>query len=180
MEVIRNKMSTKTKSTNAYVILPTPVGRLTLVATPIGLAAVLWQDDDARRVSLDRGMPTANGMGCGISSEILQMAMQQLAEYFDGSRKQFDLPLDFHGTIFQKSVWAALLGIPYGETRTYAQIAIEIGKPNATRAVGAANGKNPLSIIVPCHRVIGSSGGLTGFAGGLGIKRQLLDLEGAI
>jgi len=108
------------------------------------------------------------------------MAMQQLAEYFDGSRKQFDLPLDFEGTIFQKSVWAALLRIPYGETRTYAQIAIEIGNPNATRAVGAANGKNPLSIIVPCHRVIGSSGGLTGFAGGLGIKRQLLDLERSI
>lgn len=173
-------MSTATKSTNAYVIKHTPVGRLTLVATPIGLAAVLWQDDDARRVSLDHGTATANGMGAGICSEILQMAMQQLAEYFDGSRKQFDLPLDFHGTIFQKSVWAALLRIPYGETRTYAQIAIEIGNPNAKRAVGAANGKNPLSIIVPCHRVIGSSGSLTGFAGGLGIKRQLLDLESSI
>lgn len=157
--------------------MPTPVGTLTLVATPIGLAAVLWQDDDARRVRLDRGTATANGMGSGIRSEILQMAMQQLTEYFDGSRKQFDLPLDFHGTDFQKSVWQALLRIPHGETRTYAQIATEIGNPNATRAVGAANGKNPISIIAPCHRVIGSSGSLTGFAGGLAIKQQLLDLE---
>jgi len=100
-----------------------------------------------------------------------------LKDYFDGKRTSFSLELDLVGTAFQKNVWEALLGIPLGETRSYGQLAKQLGKPRATRAVGAANGRNPISIIVPCHRVIGSNGKLTGFAGGLGIKEHLLRLE---
>ena len=102
---------------------------------------------------------------------------QQLQEYFAGQRQQFDVPLDFEGTEFQKKVWQALLSIPFGETRSYKQIAEQVGSVNAMRAVGAANGKNPISIIVPCHRVVGASGKLVGFAGGLDNKAILLRLE---
>jgi len=105
---------------------------------------------------------------------------QQLTEYFAGTRKRFDLPLDFEGTDFQKAVWQALLTIPFGETRSYRDIAEQIGNVKAVRAVGAANGRNPISIIAPCHRVIGASGDLTGFAGGLKTKELLLRLEGYI
>jgi methylated-DNA-[protein]-cysteine S-methyltransferase len=108
---------------------------------------------------------------------VLLEAERQLAEYFAGTRRTFELPLDFEGTEFQRSVWAALLTIPYGETRSYGQIARQIGRPKAVRAVGAANGRNPLSIVAPCHRVIGASGELTGFAGGLETKEFLLALE---
>jgi methylated-DNA-[protein]-cysteine S-methyltransferase len=109
----------------------------------------------------------------------LTRAVAQLNEYFAGRRTAFDLPLDPHGTPFQQQVWEQLLAIPYGETRSYLDLARKLGNPNATRAVGAANGRNPISIIVPCHRVIGSSGKLTGFAGGLEIKERLLNLESA-
>ena len=112
-------------------------------------------------------------------SSVLLAAEQQLKEYFAGTRHQFELELDFTGTEFQKQVWQALLTIPFGETRSYSQIAQQIGNPKAVRAVGAANGRNPISIIAPCHRVIGASGGLTGFAGGLEAKQYLLALEGA-
>ncbi len=101
-------------------------------------------------------------------------------EYFAGARKAFDLPLDFFGTAFQKRVWFELLNIPFGETRTYGEIAHAIGKPRAFRAVGAANGKNPISIVAPCHRVIGKDGSLTGFAGGLAAKECLLGIEAGI
>ena len=104
--------------------------------------------------------------------------VQQLREYFAGTRTRFELDLDFVGTEFQKQVWAALLTIPFGETRSYSEIARQIGNPSAVRAVGAANGKNPISIVAPCHRVIGASGKLTGFAGGLEAKERLLTLEG--
>lgn len=100
-----------------------------------------------------------------------------MKEYFAGTRNQFELELDFAGTDFQKQVWQALLTIPFGETRSYSQIAEQIGNPKAVRAVGAANGRNPISIIAPCHRVVGASGGLTGFAGGLEAKQYLLTLE---
>jgi methylated-DNA-[protein]-cysteine S-methyltransferase len=109
---------------------------------------------------------------------ILLRAVQQLQEYFSGTRNSFDLELDFAGTDFQKKVWQALLTIPFGETRSYSEIAEQIGNPSAVRAVGAANGKNPISIVAPCHRVIGASGKLTGFAGGLEAKERLLTLEG--
>ena len=102
---------------------------------------------------------------------------RQLRQYFAGERQQFDMPYDTVGTAFQKKVWQALLTIPFGETRSYLQIAEQIGNPKAVRAVGAANGKNPLSIMAPCHRVIGSNGKLTGFAGGLAVKAFLLELE---
>jgi methylated-DNA-[protein]-cysteine S-methyltransferase len=110
---------------------------------------------------------------------VLVETARQLEEYFAGTRKIFTVKLDFAGTDFQRKVWHALLTIPFGETRSYGQIAKQIGQPNAVRAVGAANGQNPIPIIAPCHRVIGSTGKLTGFGGGLPLKAHLLALEGA-
>lgn len=150
--------------------MPSPVGRLTLVASDTGLAAVLWENDDPRRVPLTIAGEDAR-------HPVLREAERQLKQYFAGARTAFDLPLDFHGTDFQKRVWAALLAIPFGETRSYGEIARTLGKPSASRAVGAANGRNPISIIAPCHRVIGAGGQLTGFAGGLKAKAHLLALE---
>jgi methylated-DNA-[protein]-cysteine S-methyltransferase len=152
--------------------VPSPVGKLKLIASPDGLAAILWENDPPGRVRLEVA-------GEDPDHPILKEAERQLADYFAGRRKAFDLKLDFAGTEFQKKVWAALLTIPFGETRTYAEIARQIGAPKAVRAVGAANGRNPISIITPCHRVLGSGGHLTGFAGGLETKAQLLRLEGA-
>jgi len=153
-----------------YKITTTPVGVLTLIASDRGLAAILWQDDSPRRVRLDPRVENAD-------HPLLLQAEQQLQEYFAGTRQRFDLPLDFAGTEFQRKVWAALVSIPFGETRSYKQIAEQIGHPSAMRAVGAANGRNPVSIIAPCHRVIGANGKLTGFAGGLDVKAFLLSLE---
>ena len=149
-----------------------PIGRLTLVATDEGLAGILWENDRPSRVRLN------------IEAEderhpVLVQTERQLEEYFAGKRKAFDVKLDLDGTPFQRKVWRALLTIPFGETRSYGEIARQIGNPRAVRAVGAANGKNPVSIIAPCHRVIGSTGKLTGFAGGLDVKARLLALEGA-
>jgi methylated-DNA-[protein]-cysteine S-methyltransferase len=112
-------------------------------------------------------------------TDVLAAAADQLREYFAGHRRAFDLPLAPEGTGFQQRVWTALLAIPYGQTRSYGQIAAAVGRPAASRAVGAANGRNPIAIIVPCHRVIGSSGQLTGYGGGLPTKRWLLAHEGA-
>jgi methylated-DNA-[protein]-cysteine S-methyltransferase len=156
-----------------FKMIDSPVGRLKLVAAEEGLAAILWANEDPRRVRLG---PLVEDPGHPILAE----AERQLKAYFAGKLRAFSLPLDFKGTEFQKRVWRALLAIPFGETRTYAQIAREIGRPAAFRAVGAANGRNPISIIAPCHRVIGSSGELTGFAGGLAMKQRLLDLEGVV
>ncbi|HLX11038.1 MAG TPA: methylated-DNA--[protein]-cysteine S-methyltransferase [Thermoanaerobaculia bacterium] len=108
----------------------------------------------------------------------LPSVRQQLAEYFAGRRRQFTLPLAPHGTAFERGVWEALVAIPYGETRSYAEVAEAIGRPTACRAVGRANGSNPIAVVIPCHRVIGSDGSLTGYGGGLELKRLLLDLEG--
>jgi methylated-DNA-[protein]-cysteine S-methyltransferase len=107
----------------------------------------------------------------------LKRTVLQLAEYFDGKRHEFDLPLDPRGTPFQKSVWSALQNIPYGTTRSYKDIAVAVGNPKACRAVGMANNKNPISVIIPCHRVLGATGALTGYGGGLDMKRALLELE---
>ena len=110
-------------------------------------------------------------------SGIVGLALDQIAEYLGRRRREFDLPLDVRGTEFQRRMWAAVAGIPYGQTRTYAQIALAIGSPKAVRAVGAANGANPLPLVVPCHRVLGSDGSLTGYGGGLDVKRKLLEME---
>ncbi len=155
----------------AYKKMKSPVGELKLVATPKGLAAILWENDRPQRIRLS---PLAEDE----RHPVLLAVERQLKDYFKGRRKTFSLKLDPAGTHFQKKVWKALLTIPFGETRSYAQIAKQIGNPKAARAVGAANGKNPLSIIAPCHRVIGSDGRLTGFAGGLKAKECLLKLEG--
>ena len=109
---------------------------------------------------------------------VVALALDQIAEYLNSARREFDLPLDLRGTEFQRRVWSAVAGIPYGQTRTYAQIAQAIGKPLALRAVGAANGANPLPLVVPCHRVLGSDGSLTGYGGGLDVKQKLLEMEG--
>lgn len=151
--------------------MPSPVGRLTLVASDKGLTAILWENEKANRVPLAEMHEDAQ-------HPVLRETMRQLQEYFAGTRKSFSVPLDFQGTEFQKKVWNALLTIPFGETRSYADIANQVKSPKAVRAVGAANGKNPISIIAPCHRVIGSNGDLTGFAGGLAAKTLLLSLEG--
>ncbi len=148
----------------------TPVGNLKLVASDRGLTAILWENDKADRVRVPHGIEDADNL-------ILVEAERQLREYFDGQRKSFTVPLDFVGTDFQRKVWQALLTIPFGETRSYGEIARQVGNERAMRAVGAANGKNPISIIAPCHRVIGASGDLTGFAGGLENKKVLLSLE---
>lgn len=154
----------------AYKMMDSPVGRLKLVASDNGLAAILWQNDRPSRVRLGELIEDER-------HPVLVETARQLGEYFAGKRKTFSVALDMRGTRFQKDVWEALLAIPFGETRSYADLAKRLRNPQATRAVGAANGRNPISIIVPCHRVIGSSGKLTGFAGGLDIKALLLDLE---
>lgn len=153
-----------------YKTMPSPVGELTLIASDRGIAAILWENDNPMRVRLQ---PRERDE----KHPLLLKAEAQLKDYFAGKLQKFDLPLDAKGTPFQREVWGALLTIPFGETRSYAEIAKQIGRPKATRAVGAANGKNPLSIIAPCHRVIGSNGKLTGFAGGLEAKACLLDIE---
>jgi methylated-DNA-[protein]-cysteine S-methyltransferase len=158
--------------THSYKIMESPVGALTLVASDKGLTAILWENDDPDRVRLGALVEEPE-------NPFLIETERQLGDYFAGRLAAFTVPLDFRGTDFQKQVWAALLTIPFGETRSYAEIARQIGRPTAFRAVGAANGRNPISIIAPCHRVIGSNGALTGFAGGLAIKEHLLGIETA-
>jgi methylated-DNA-[protein]-cysteine S-methyltransferase len=153
-----------------YKMMESPVGKLKLVASDKGLAAILWENDSPRRVRLGEVVEEER-------HPVLIETERQLGEYFAGKRRDFSIALDVRGTRFQKDVWEALLAIPFGETRSYGELAKQLGNPRATRAVGAANGRNPLSIIVPCHRVVGSSGKLTGFAGGLDAKAHLLGLE---
>jgi methylated-DNA-[protein]-cysteine S-methyltransferase len=154
-----------------YKFVDSPIGTLKLVASDRGLVGIVWEKDRPGRVRLSEVTEDRN-------HPILVKREKQLEEYFRGRRKTFSVPLDMRGTPFQKQVWKALLAIPFGETRSYGQLAKQLGNPNATRAVGAANGRNPIAIIALCHRVIGSSGKLTGFAGGLNVKAHLLSLEG--
>lgn len=149
------------------------MGELRVYASERGVRAVLWPDDQPGRVSgLDAAVEAEAG-----DEPVIDRAASQLAEYFAGGRREFDVALDPEGTEFQKSVWQVLRTIPYGSTMTYGEQARALGDANKARAVGAANGRNPISIIVPCHRVVGSDGSLTGFAGGIDAKRYLLDLE---
>jgi len=156
-----------------YKIVPSPVGKLKLIASDKGLAAILWENDNPRRVRVKADKEDNH-------HPVLLKAEQQLVEYFAGQRQSFSLELDPIGTKFQNDVWRALSAIPFGETRSYAQLAEQLGNPRATRAVGAANGRNPISIVVPCHRVIGSCGQLPRLAGGLEAKALLLQLETAV
>ena len=144
------------------------LGNITLQANEQGLLGIWFETCTTKPLNLGQYDP---------SHPILSRAVNELNEYFSGLRTQFDLPLAATGTEFQHQVWRALVAIPYGETWTYQDLANEIGNPNAVRAVGLANGKNPLSIVVPCHRVIGKNGKLTGYAGGVERKQALLTLE---
>lgn len=152
-----------------YDIHTTPVGQVLAAANDDGLALILFEaGGHFRAPSPDWRRDRA----------ALAPLKAQLDEYFRGERRSFDLPLAPVGTSFQREVWQALLEIPYGETRSYGDIAASVGRPGSARAVGAANGRNPLSIVVPCHRVIGANRSLTGYAGGIETKRRLLNLEG--
>jgi methylated-DNA-[protein]-cysteine S-methyltransferase len=154
------------------VTMDSPVGELRIIAGERGLRAILWGAEDAARIaSIDEADLVEE------RTPLLDRAVAQLQEYFAGTRREFDLALDPLGTPFQQSAWLVLRTIPYGKTISYGQQALQLGDPNKARAVGAANGKNPLSIVVPCHRVIGSGGQLTGFAAGLDVKSWLLDHE---
>jgi methylated-DNA-[protein]-cysteine S-methyltransferase len=157
-------------SVNYRKKVSSPLGTLTLVATDTHLISVTWEEDSHLRVPLPKEIDDQD-------TELLILASVQLSEYFRGERYLFSLPLLPCGTSFQRSVWSALTTIPYGTTWSYAALAGVVGSPRASRAVGLANSKNPLSIVIPCHRIIGKNGTLTGFAGGLEAKRFLLDLE---
>ncbi len=146
-------------------------------SSPVGLLLLAVSERGLVALEFGRGKIPAAWVE---SKEKIVSCARQLEEYFAGRRRRFDLPLDLQGTDFQKRCWQELLKIPYGETRSYADIARAIGNPAAVRAVGLANGRNPIAIIVPCHRVIGSDGSLTGYGGGLETKRKLLELEGAL
>lgn len=150
-----------------WTVIETPIGPLTIVACDQGITAINF--------SAATGMAGAPG-----EHPLLSEAVRQLREYFAGNLHSFDLPILLEGTAFQKSVWEVLVGIPYGETISYGEQARRLGNPAAVRAVGLANGRNPVPIVVPCHRVIGANGTLTGYAGGLAIKETLLTLEGSL
>lgn len=155
-----------------YRHIDSPIGPLLVAAEDAGLRLIEFQ---APRHPVARGDDWREG-----DHPLLRRAQAQLDEYFAGRRRRFDLPLAPQGTAFQRGVWFELAAIPYGATVSYAQLAARVGRPAATRAVGAANGRNPLPIVLPCHRVIGTDGSLTGFGGGLPRKRFLLELEGAL
>ncbi len=152
-----------------YQLFDSPIGTLRLVSDGESLVAI----------EFDGRHSTGDGERC-VEDRPLALCKTQLQEYFCGRRTTFDLPLAPGGTDFQRRVWQALGQIPFGQLRSYADIAAAIDRPRAVRAVGAANGRNPLPIVVPCHRVVGSDGSLTGFAGGVELKRRLLEMEGAI
>lgn len=167
-----------------------PVGPFFLAASPSGLVALEF---DAREPGQQSIRPNPRDLRREVTRQaerekfafedapkLLRPYAEQLAEYFAGQRREFTFPLDLRGTDFQLACWRALLAIPYGETRSYADIARAVGKPKAFRAVGMANNRNPVAIVVPCHRVIASDGSLCGYGGGLDVKRKLLELEGAL
>ncbi|MEO7424848.1 MAG: methylated-DNA--[protein]-cysteine S-methyltransferase [Fibrobacteria bacterium] len=150
--------------------IATPVGEIILAASEQAVMALLWNREDLPRLGLE--FAPAGG-----TCDMLQRAEIQLGEYFRGSRKRFDLPLELRGTAFQRKVWAELEKIPFGATWSYRELAERIGNPGAVRAVGTANGRNPVCILIPCHRVVRVSGDLGGYAGGLENKAFLLELE---
>ena len=158
--------------TTIHAAIDSPIGSLRIAANDAGLCMIGFP-----KPQRDLTLPADWREG---AHPLIDLARTQLGEYFDGRRRDFDLPLAPAGTPFQRRVWQALADIPFGQTRSYAQLAATIGQPTAMRAVGAANGRNPLPIVVPCHRVIGADGSLTGFGGGLPTKQFLLRLEGSL
>ena len=163
--------------------MPSPIGRLTIIADERAVVAIMWdtetddRDPDARN-PVERALGNQEVVDLGVGQHlVLDDARTQLAEYFDGRRTDFDLPLAPIGSDFQLAAWRALRTIPFGQTISYGEQAASMGDKKKARAVGAANGKNPIPIVVPCHRVVGSNGRLTGFAGGLHVKAWLLDHE---
>ncbi len=170
------------QETVAISRFPTELGKLSIAVSPKGLLYVAFPDGEesmaewlsrhARGASIGRNRSARAVGGTSAAAE------KQLTQFLSGRRREFDVPLDLRGTEFQKKVWAALCDIPFGKTTSYGELARRVGKPAASRAVGGANGRNPIPIVVPCHRVIGSDGSLTGFGGGLDLKRALLRLEG--
>jgi len=154
----------------AYKTVDSPLGILKIVGSDTEIVALLWENDDPKRVVISAQVTQSD-------TPMLVKAATQIEHYFSKKRNTFDLPFTLYGSDFQKQVWQALMAVEYGTTVTYAQLAARIGKPNAARAVGHALGKNPLSIIVPCHRVIGAQGRIAGFAGGIRARKFLLDLE---
>ena len=153
----------------------------TTMQTPIGELVLVASDSGLREIVLPLGPRSAPRLDDGADHPILRETRRQLEEYFRGERQDFDLPLEFDGSPFQRAVWDALGRIPYGGTESYGQLAERVGRPGAARAVGGANGRNPLPIVVPCHRIIGASGALTGYGGpseeGIAMKRWLIDHE---
>jgi methylated-DNA-[protein]-cysteine S-methyltransferase len=162
-------------TTYVTAAIPSPVGPLTLLGSDAGLRAVLWPTEAPGERVVWPDSPDEDP-----GHPVLQLATEQLDEYFAGGRRTFGIPLDLHGTPFQIKAWRLLATVPYGSTVSYRQQAVLLGDPNKARAVGAANGRNPVSIILPCHRVVGASGALTGFAGGLDAKRSLLEFEARV
>ncbi|MFD2370321.1 methylated-DNA--[protein]-cysteine S-methyltransferase [Brevibacillus sp. GCM10020057] len=162
-----------------YTIMDSPIGPLLLASTERGLCFIEFDADESGLGQLQRwSKKTFLGVAPVRDDARNEAARTQLQEYFAGERREFALPLDLYGTPFQKSVWHALTKIPYGETRSYKDIALAIGAAKAVRAIGGANNRNPIPIVIPCHRVIGSNGALVGYGGGLAIKEHLLALEG--
>ena len=153
-----------------YTVMDTPVGDIVLIADNKNLCSIYWPNQEPDKKKFHNLERKAH-------SKVLRTVVKQLYQYFEGKRVVFDLPIKMVGTTFQRKVWDALTSIKFGETASYRDIAKKVGNPKAARAVGAAIGKNPISIIIPCHRVIGSNGKLTGFAGGVVAKEFLLDLE---
>lgn len=171
---MNHTQTTSATSALRMATVTSPVGELRIVVSDVGVRAVLWERDDHR---VDVGEPLPIEVA---DDPFTLAAATQLGEYFAGTRTRFDLPLDLVGTQFQVLAWNALDRIPFGETRSYGQQAADMGRPTAARAVGAANGRNPVSIVLPCHRVVGADGSLTGFAGGLESKRLLLTHERSV
>lgn len=171
-----NTTTSTTTTSPAYfrTTMPSPIGELTIVADADAIVAIDWEGETGHQAQI--GTATVADVAAGTHAPLAR-AVEQLTEYFAGERTAFDLPLGATGTAFQHQAWQALVRIPFGETVSYGEQALMLGDKNKARAVGAANGKNPIPIVVPCHRVVGSNGHLTGFAGGLDAKAWLLDHE---
>jgi methylated-DNA-[protein]-cysteine S-methyltransferase len=159
----------------ATTFMDSPIGMLELLASDAGLRAILLPGDKPRE-----HLRWPGGAAEDPDHPVLVQARKQLGEYFEGTRRAFDLPIDLHGTAFQVKAWRYLATIPYGGTSTYGEQARALGDPNRARAVGAANGRNPVAIVLPCHRVVGANGSLTGYGGGLPMKQALLEFEAAV